>query len=109
MSWQAFCERVDLSRFPFKIDLWTDFAEQYGVRIRVQMHVPCVNTHKMTSIKLLEPAPEWSDLGRSEPKRACAAYHFIHGLLMRGLEHELDEALFIDDKRVKDPHAGDFR
>lgn len=97
--------RIDLTRMPFLCELRLDNKIRHlEYHVVFVMHVRCVETGKPIKVFTMQSF----DVGAPEIAREHAEYLILR-LIRRGIEHEIDECLFVDGKRLHDPHEQERR
>lgn len=92
--------RIDLTRMPFMCELRLDHRiRDHDFHVVFVMHVRCVDTGKPIKVFTMESF----DVGAPERAREHAE-HLILRLIRQGIEHEIDECLLVDGRRLHDPH-----
>lgn len=97
--------RFDLTRMPFLCELRFDGRIRHlEYHVTFVMHVRCVDTGNPVKVFTTQSF----DVGAPEIAREHAEYLILR-LIRQGIEHEIDECLLVDGKRLCDPHEQERR
>lgn len=97
-TWPDFLDRIEI-RFPFPIEaraLVAPRGQPGGGELRVALDVPDVVTGEPTRVYTHDFPPPVDDIAPGQ---------YLRNLILRALAHELDECLFVDGKKLNDPHT----
>jgi len=99
-SWDAFIRRIDLSRFPCKIDISIRISDRHVAAhiLEMKLHVKDIFSDAMSTVHHLWGLPPFERLTDTERLKA------ICGALAMAFRHEIEECLWLDGARVFDPH-----
>lgn len=97
MRWKQLVAATEI-RLPFPIELSVR-ETVLGEELMLCMHVQCRETRVPTRIYFAEVLPAHG--------LVSAPAKYLRGILLRALEHELDESLYVDGEQLTDPHAGE--
>lgn len=101
-SWHELVDRVQFD-FPIKTTIAAEHAETDDIRLHVTYYVKNVEKpSEMIAVHTMEYVPPFERVSLGE------ALHIVRGIIVRGLEHEVDEWLCFDRKQITNPHANDF-
>ncbi len=97
-------DSIDVSRFPMKmrIDAYVDnVADAYPIyHVRVIMRVIERDSDADVEVVYSESAPNLYLEDENQRLR------FIHSVVRKAVDHELDECFVVNGRRIFDPHKG---